>query len=152
MSDFSELTAWLKRIDEQLDDNGKRQLNQRIATKLKQQWSRRIRSQIDPSGAGFVPRKVKSRRFRTKQNRIKTGAMFIRAAGMLKTAYSSHHAEIGFAGRLAQIMAVHQYGQVAKPSPNVRAVQYAKRETVGFSSEDEQLIIEEIENFFMNLQ
>ena len=150
MSDFSGLTDWLKRIDEQLDDNAKSQLTQRIATKLKQQWSRRIRSQIDPSGAGFVPRKAKSRRYQSQ--RIKTGAMFIRASRMLKTAYSAHHAEIGFVGRLAQIMAVHQYGQVAKPSPNARAVQYAQRETVGFSSEDEQLIIDEIENFFMNLQ
>ena len=88
MSDFSGLTDWLKRIDEQLDDNAKSQLTQRIATKLKQQWSRRIRSQIDPSGAGFVPRKAKSRRYQSQ--RIKTGAMFIRASRMLKTAYSIH--------------------------------------------------------------
>ena len=86
-----------------------------------------------------------------RSKRVKTGAMFTRASRMLKTAYSTHHAEIGFAGRLAQIMAVHQYGQVARPSPTVHPVQYAVRETVGFSSEDEQLIIEEFENFFMNL-
>ena len=77
--------------------------------------------------------------------------MFTRASRMLKTAYSAQHAEIGFAGRMAAIMAVHQYGQVARPSPTVRPVQYAVRETVGFSSEDEQLIIEEFENFFTNL-
>lgn len=149
MSDFGELTPWLQRIDEQLNDSQKSRLMQRISTKIKQKWSQRIRSQRDPSGAGFVPRKAKSRNFRTK--RVKTGAMFTRASRMLKTAYSAHHAEIGFAGRLAQIMAVHQYGQVARPSPTVRPVQYAVRETVGFSSEDEQLIIEEFENFFMNL-
>lgn len=77
--------------------------------------------------------------------------MFTKTPRLLKTAYSTSHAEIGFAGRMAQIMAVHQYGQVARPSPTVRPVQYAVRETVGFSSEDEQLIIEEFENFFMNL-
>jgi len=149
MSDFSGLSDWLQRIDDQLDDNGKSRLMQRISTKIKQKWSQRIRSQRDPSGAGFVPRKAKPRKFRGK--RVKTGAMFTKAHRQLKTAYSSNHAEIGFAGRLAAIMAVHQYGQVAQPSPNARAVQYAVRETVGFSSEDEQLIIEEFENFFMNL-
>lgn len=149
MSDFSGLSDWLRRIDSQLDDGQKQVLMRRIATRIKQQWSQRIRSQIDPSGAGFVPRKAKPRKFRGK--RVKTGAMFTKAHRQLKTAYSSHHAEIGFAGRLAAIMAVHQYGQVAKPSPNARAVQYAVRETVGFSPEDEQIIIEEFEQFFMNL-
>lgn len=149
MSDFSGLSDWLRRIDTQLDDGQKQALMRRIATRIKQQWSQRIRSQRDPSGAGFVPRKAKPRKFRGK--RVKTGAMFTKAHRQLKTAYSSHHAEIGFAGRLAAIMAVHQYGQVAKPSPNAKAVQYAVRETVGFSPEDEQIIIEEFEQFFMNL-
>lgn len=149
MSDFSGLTDWLQRIDTQLDDGQKQALMRRIATRLRQQWSQRIRSQVDPSGAGFIPRKAKGRKFRDK--RVKTGAMFTKAPRLLNTAYSTSHAEIGFAGRMAAIMAVHQYGQVARPSPTVRPVQYAVRETVGFSSEDEQLIIEEFENFFMNL-
>ena len=149
MSDFSGLTDWLQRIDTQLDDGQKQALMRRIATRLRQQWSQRIRSQVDPSGAGFIPRKAKGRKFRSK--RVKTGAMFTKTPRLLKTAYSTSHAEIGFAGRMAAIMAVHQYGQVARPSPTVRPVQYAVRETVGFSAEDEQLIIEEFENFFMNL-
>ena len=149
MSDFSGLTDWLQRIDTQLDDGQKQALMRRITTRLRQQWSQRIRSQVDPSGAGFIPRKAKGRKFRSK--RVKTGAMFTKTPRLLKTAYSANHAEIGFAGRMAAIMAVHQYGQVARPSPTVRPVQYAVRETVGFSSEDEQLIIEEFENFFMNL-
>ena len=147
MSDFSGLTDWLQRIDTQLDDGQKQALMRRITTRLKQQWSQRIRSQVDPSGAGFIPRKAKGRKFRSK--RVKTGAMFTKTPRLLKTAYSTSHAEIGFAGRMAAIMAVHQYGQVARPSPTVRPVQYAVRETVGFSSEDEQLIIEEFENFFI---
>ena len=149
MSDFSGLTDWLQRIDTQLDDGQKQALMRRIATRLRQQWSQRIRSQVDPSGAGFIPRKAKGRKFRSK--RVKTGAMFTKTPRLLKTAYSANHAEIGFAGRMAAIMAVHQYGQVARPSPTVRPVQYAVRETVGFSAEDEQLIIEEFEQFFMNL-
>lgn len=151
MSDFSGLTEWLRRIDEQLDEGQKQALMRRIATRIKQQWSQRIRSQVDPSGAGFVPRKAKPRRFLRQYRRIKTGAMFTKTPRLLKTAYSPNHAEIGFAGRMAAIMAVHQYGQVAKPSLNARAVQYAVRETVGFSPEDEQIIIEEFEQFFNNL-
>ena len=44
MSDFSGLTDWLQRIDTQLDEGQKQALMRRIATRLRQQWSQRIRS------------------------------------------------------------------------------------------------------------
>ena len=145
MSDLSELSVWLKRINEQLSESQKRQITQRIATRLKQSMARRIKSQVAPSGARFTPRK------RDHKRSIRRGAMFQRLPGLIKTAYSSTHAEVGFSGRTAKVMEVHQYGKVAKPSPNTRAVAYPVRETVGISPEDEQLIIKEVENFFMNL-
>ncbi|MGJ3587542.1 phage virion morphogenesis protein, partial [Lactococcus lactis] len=59
MSDFSGLNDWLQRIETQLDDGQKQALMRRITIRLRQQWSQRIRSQVDPSGAGFIPRKAK---------------------------------------------------------------------------------------------
>ena len=142
MDDFSPLSVWLKRIETQLNDSQKRRLTQRISTKLKQSMARRIKSQVSPSGARFVPRKHDHKRS------IRRGAMFQRLPKLIKNVYSSTHAEVGFAGHTATVMEVHQFGKVAKPSPNARAIAYPVRETVGFSPEDEQLIIKEIENFF----
>lgn len=143
MSDFSELSVWLQRIDEQLGDDGKRRLMRQIATKLKQKMAQRIRAQRDPNGAGFIPRK------RNHKRAIRRGALFQRLPRMIKTAYSSSHAEVGFAGRTATVMRVHQEGGRAAPAPGQTPVSYPVRQTVGFSSEDEQMIIEEIRNFLM---
>ena len=143
MSDFSELGIWLQRINEQLDDNGKRRLTQRISQKLKRSLATRIRSQVSPDGGSFPPRK------RDHARSIRRGAMFQRLPRMIKTAYTSSHAEVGYVGNTARVMKVHQYGLTARPSPITRAVRYPVRETVGFSNEDEQMIIEEIKGFLM---
>lgn len=144
MSNFSELGVWLQRIEHQLDDDGKRRLMRVIATKAKQKMTQRIRSQRDPNGAGFVPRK------RDHVRSIRRGAMFQRLPRMIKTAYSASHAEVGFAGRTATVMRVHQDGGSAAPAKGMPPVRYAVRQTVGWSSEDEQMIIEEMRKFLKN--
>ena len=141
MNDYAELVEWLHRIELNLDDAQKRKLMQRIATKLKRSMTQRIRAQQNPDGGHFVPRKCDH------QRAIRRGAMFQRLPRMIKTAYSSTHAEVGFSGRTARVMSVHQYGLTAQPSPKTRAVNYPVRETVGFSPADEQIIISEIRNF-----
>lgn len=145
MSDnFDELIPWLERINQQLNDSQKRTLNRRLSTKLRAQMKRRIASQSDPDGRRFTPRK------RNQVGSIRSGALFKRLPKMIKTAYSSRHAEVGFAGRTAEVMAVHQYGKTIKPSPNAKATRYPIRVTVGFSEEDKQLIINEIKDFLLN--
>ena len=145
MSDnFDELEPWLERIEQQLDANSKRKLNRRLATKLSTQLKRRIRDQKDPSGRRFAPRK------RDRPGSLRRGALFKRLPKMIKTAYSASHAEVGFAGRTADVMKVHQYGQTIRPSPNAKPTRYAVRETVGWSDEDKQLILREIREFLLN--
>ena len=145
MSDnFDELAPWLNRINQQLDDNQKRKLNRRLSTKMRTAWKRRIKAQKDPDGRRFKPRK------RSQVGSIREGAMFKRLPKMLKTAYSSRHAEIGFSGRTAEVMAVHQYGKTIKPSENSKPTRYPIRETVGCSDEDKKLIINEIKDFLLN--
>lgn len=145
MSDnFDELNPWLERINQQLDDGQKRRLNRRLATKLRTAMKRRIRDQKDPSGRKFTPRK------RDRVGSIKRGAMFKRLPRMIKTAYSSRHAEVGFGGRTAEVMKVHQYGQTIKPSENASPTRYPVRETVGFSDDDKELIMNEIKEFLLN--
>lgn len=145
MSDnFAELAPWLERIAQQLNDGQKRTLNRRLSTKLRANLKRRLAAQTDPDGRRFTPRK------RNQIGSIRSGAMFKRLPKMIKTAYSSSHAEVGFSGRTAEVMAVHQYGKTIKPSANARATRYAIRETVGWSDDDKQIIIDEIKEFLLN--
>lgn len=144
MSDnFDELAPWLDRIDKQLDANQKRKLNRRISTKMRTAWKRRIKAQKDPDGRKFTPRK------RDQAGSIRRGAMFKRLPKMLKTAYSSRHAEIGFSGRTAEVMKVHQFGETIKPNEKSKPTRYAVRETVGWSDDDKKLIINEIKDFLL---
>lgn len=145
MSDnFDELAPWLNRIAQQLNDGQKRKLNQRLSTKLRIALKRRIAAQKDPNGRRFTPRK------RSQRGSIRSGAMFKRLPKMIKTAYSSSHAEIGFAGRTAEVMKVHQYGKTIKPSEDSKATRYPIRETVGWSDDDKKLIINEIKDFLLS--
>lgn len=145
MSDnFDELASWVERLDKQLSGQQKTRLNRQISTKMRTVWKRRIKAQKDPDGKRFVPRK------RDQAGSIKRGAMFQRLPNMLKTAYSSKHAEIGFSGRTAEVMAVHQFGKTIKPNPNSKPIRYPVRKTVGWSDDDIELIINEIREFLLN--
>lgn len=141
---FDELGPWIDRIGQQLNPSQTRRLNRSIATKLRTQMKRRIKAQKDPDGRKFTPRK------RNQAGSIRQGAMFKRLPKMIKTAYSSSHAEVGFAGRTAEVMAVHQYGKTIKPSENSKATRYPIRETVGWSDDDKKLIINVIKDFLLN--
>lgn len=141
---FDELTTWLNRINQQLSPQQKIRLNRQISIKMRTVWKRRIKAQKDPDGKRFSPRK------RDQAGSIKRGAMFQRLPKMLKTAYSSKHAEIGFAGRTAEVVAVHQYGKTIKPNPNSKPTRYPVRKTIGWSGDDKELIINEIKDFLLN--
>lgn len=149
MADFDALGEWLSAISDRLSDDERTVLLRRIAQTLKSRHAERIKSNTAPSGAKFAPRKKKSGKFRTQKGKIKRGAMFKRASRLLKTAYSSSHAEIGYDGKIADIMSVHQYGLSIRPSPSMRPTTYAVREAVGFGDEDVEFIKAEIERFLV---
>lgn len=140
MSELQPLADWLNQIAEHFDDRQKRVLTRKISQAVKKNWAKRIRNQQNPNGARFAPRRNRNR-----------GAMFRHAPRMLKTAYNADKAEIGFDGRYAKIMEVHQYGQTIQPSDNARATTYDVRETVGFSVEDEETIQKIVNEVFLNI-
>lgn len=145
MSDLQLLADWLNRIGEQLNDDKRRVLTRKISVAVRQNWAKRIRSQQDPNGAGFTPRR------NNRRNRKRSGKMFKQAPRMLKNVYTSDKAEIGFAGQYAKIMEVHQYGLTINPSPTARATTYDVRETVGFSDDDVQIIEKQMQDFLLNI-
>ncbi len=54
---------------------------------------------------------------------------------------------IGFAGRVAFIARVHQYGLRDKVEKDGPTVQYASRELLGFTAEEMDMIEKEVINF-----
>lgn len=139
-NDLSALSAWIGELTEHFDERQRRILTRKISQAVKKNWAKRIRNQQNPNGARFAPRRNRNR-----------GAMFRHAPRMLKTAYNADKAEIGFDGRYAKIMEVHQYGQTIQPSDNARATTYDVRETVGFSVEDEETIQKIVNEVFLNI-
>jgi len=51
---------------------------------------------------------------------------------------------LGCAGGKAKIARVHQYGLNDRPSRNTQPVRYARRELLGFSTNDQTWIMEKI--------
>lgn len=143
MPDLNALNPWLERIAEQLDEDQKRNLNRQISQSVKRNWAKRIRSQTDPTGSRFTPRK-------SLKKRSQKGKLFKAAPRLLKTAYSARHAQVGFNGRMARIMEVHQFGLSIRPSPTARLTTYTIRQTVGFSEEDVKIIEKQIKLFLLN--
>ena len=114
----------------------RRRLAQSVAIALRRGQQQRIADQCNPDGTPYVPRKA--HKLRSKVGRIRRGKMFakLRTAKYLKANATADAAVVAFAGRAARIARVHQYGLTDQVSPSGPRVRYARRELLGFSSED----------------
>jgi len=74
---------------------------------------------------------------------IRQRAMFrkLRGGRFLRSGATENEAWIGFSGRAAEIARVHQEGRSDRPSPRARAVRYAKRELIGLSEIEREVLI-----------
>jgi phage virion morphogenesis protein len=133
------LEQWAGALLARLEPAERRRLNQSIAQDLRRAQRQRIAAQRNPDGSPFAPRK--ERAVRGKQGRIKR-KMFtrLRTATYLKLQSDPNAIAIGFLGRAARIARVHQYGLPDRPGRNTPDVQYEKRELLGFSAADRELI------------
>ncbi|NBI14004.1 phage virion morphogenesis protein [[Haemophilus] felis] len=114
-----------------------KQLKRNIGRKLAQSQRQRIAKQQNPDGTPFAPRKPQ------KRGRIKRKGMFVklRRAKFLKTNTKGEQLSVGFWGSDAHIASVHQYGLKSRVhrKRNYKA-QYAKRELLGFTEQDKEMI------------
>jgi len=129
------LDTWAASMLVKLQPPARRRLARELAIELRRTQQRRIASQQNPDGSPYTPRKqptLRSRKGRIKQRK---GAMFrkLRQAKHLRTRASAQEASIGFAGRVARIARVHQYGQRDRVSPGGPQVRYAQRELLGLT-------------------
>ncbi|WP_286976816.1 phage virion morphogenesis protein [Pseudomonas sp.] len=143
--DLNALEDWAGALLTKLQPKERRQLNTSIARELRRSQQQRIAAQRNPDGTAFAPRKA--RELRQKQGRIKR-KMFtkLRQARYLKVQSTANSIAIGFLGRTARIARVHQYGLRDRPGKTSPDTRYDRRELLGFSSSDLDMIRDSLLN------
>lgn len=138
MADLELLTDYLGAMLNQLSDAERRKLEMYIARKIRASQRKRITKQQNPDGSTYVPRK---NRLRDKKNKIKN-KMFnvIKNAKYMRMERTAQGIAIGFAGRVAFIAGVHQFGLRDKVDRDGPTVKYDSRELLGFTDEEIKMI------------
>lgn len=122
-----------------LSPAGRRKLAGDIAKELRRSQQQRIKQQKAPDGSPYQARKRQP--LRAKTGRIKR-AMFqkLRTSRYMKATGRENSAVVEFTGKVQRIARVHQNGLKDRPNPYSRDVQYAKRQLLGFSRKEKQLV------------
>lgn len=143
--DLRALEDWAGALLNQLQPKERRQVTQTIARELRRRQQQRIGAQRNPDGTPYAPRKPRQQ-LRAKAGRIKQRKMFakLRTARYLRLQSDASSIAIGFAGRLSRIARVHQYGLRDKPGRNSPDIQYQRRELLGFSDDDLEMIRDQL--------
>ena len=144
MDELRALEDWAGALLAKLEPKERRQLNQGIARDLRRSQQQRIAAQKNPDGTPYAPRKARQP-LRSKQGRVKQ-KMFtkLRQARHLKLQSTAGSIAIGFLGRTARLARVHQYGLRDRPGRNSPDVQYNRRELLGFTDADLDMIRDEL--------
>lgn len=140
-----DLQAWLTPLITRLQPNERSKLARQVAQHLRRSQQKRILAQRNPDGSGYEPRK--KRALRGKAGRIKRQArMFtkLRTARFLKARGNASAATLGFTGRISRIARVHQYGLRDRPGRGAPQVQYARRELIGLTEVERELIRDQV--------
>lgn len=142
--DLRALEDWAGALLAKLEPKQRRQLNQGVARKLRRSQQQRIAAQKNPDGTPYAPRKARQP-LRSKQGRVKQ-KMFtkLRQARHLKLQSDANTIGIGFIARTARLARVHQYGLRDRPGRNSPDVQYNRRELLGFTDADLDMIRDEL--------
>ena len=139
VSDMGDLQAWLQRMLVATSPASRLRLARSVAIDLRRSQSRRIAQQRSPDGAPYVPRREP---LRAKAGRVRRGAMFRRLASTkhLRPRWEPDRAGVEFATRASRIARVHQDGLVDHVRPGGPRAVYARRELLGFTPADVELI------------
>lgn len=137
--ELNPLPHWADGLLQQLSPAARRQLARDIARRLRSSQQARIAAQQNPDGSPYTPR------LRQKSGHIRR-QMFakLRTARFLKMEASSNAAIVGFLARVDRIAAVHQYGLRDRVRPGGPTVQYARRQLLGYTPADVDLIADQI--------
>ncbi len=132
--------ALLRRVDA----GERRKILRVISRTLQRSQSARIARQRSPDGQPYAARKEQPKGRLRRKGTIKRKAMFrkLRNGSNLKAGVTDTEAWVGFSGRAAQIAQVHQEGLEDAPSKGRKKVRYARRELLGDTEADRQMLLD----------
>lgn len=139
MSDnVEQLATHLQPLLHRLSVGERAKLSRQIGRDLRKNQNRRISAQKNPDGSGYTPRR---KRLREQKGKIKR-KMFnkIKNTTHLKVLSTPNAIAIGFIGRIERIARIHQDGLKDRAERGAPSVVYPKRELLGFTDQDIQLI------------
>lgn len=133
------LEDWAGALLAKLSPGERRKLANNVGRELRRNQQRRITTQRNPDGTPYAARKP--RQLRGKAGRIKR-KMFarLRQARYLRLQSTANAIAIGFSGRVSRIARIHQYGLRDRPGRGQADVQYDRRELLGFTDADLDMI------------
>lgn len=151
MNNLRALEDWAGALLAKIEPKERRKINQTIARELRRSQQLRIKAQRNPDGSAYAPRKKAPKR--TKSGKIKQKAMFHRLslAARLKMNSDANTVGIAFMARNARIARIHQYGLHDSPGGKSPRVKYAKRELLGFTDQDLDMIRDRLIDHLGNL-
>lgn len=144
--DLRQLEEWAGAFLRKLEPDQRRTLAVTIGNKLRRSQMARIRSQQNPDGSAFEPRKKPAGTLRNRRGAIKRNAMFAKlsTSRFFKMQASGDQVVIGFFGRVAKIARVHQDGLIDRVAPKGALYRYPSRVIIGFTAADRQMIRDEL--------
>ncbi|MBS7724587.1 phage virion morphogenesis protein [Pseudomonas lalucatii] len=138
--DLSALEDWAGALLAKLEPKARRQLNQGLARELRHGQQQRIAAQRNPDGTPSLraspaspcaARPGASSAGPCSPSCARPGTSLQSDAGRIA---------IGFLGRTARLARVHQYGLRDRPGRGASEVQYARRQLLGLTAADLELI------------
>lgn len=143
--DLQALEDWAGALLNRLQPAERRKVTQTVARELRRSQQQRIAAQRNPDGTPYAPRKPRQQ-LRAKAGRIKQRKMFakLRTTRYLRLQSDASSIAIGFAGRVSRLARIHQYGLKDKPGRNSPDIQYQRREVLGFTDADLELIRDQL--------
>ena len=143
MSELDAIESWAGHLLSTLEAPARRAVLRDIARELRRSQQARIARQTNPDGTPYKARKPRAKKqLRDKAGRIRRNAMFakLRQARYLRTESDAVGLAIGFAGRIARLARVHQFGERVRAAPGGLEYKYPARALLGVSSEDLEMI------------
>jgi phage virion morphogenesis protein len=145
------LEDWAAGLLGQLEPASRNKLARSVGQALRRNQQQRIIAQQNPDGSKYAPRK--QRNLRGKQGRLKRKVkMFrrLRTASFMKLQADGNAISVGYTGRIARIARVHQYGLQDRPNLSAKQVTYDRREILGLTESDLNLIRDYLLSYLTN--
>lgn len=145
MANFEQLATWVEPMLQALKPSERKKLASTLARQLRASQSQRIGEQRNPDGSPYEKRKPQRPGFIKEKL-----AMFreIRRPKQLSYESTPSAALVGLIKQSAKIGYIHQLGQVDKVYPSGKSVRYARRELLGYTDADVDLIEKVLSDHF----